>query len=73
MKLIRQRDSLGPELDYTAGERMLGAVRASREPVLRLYQPRPTVAFGRRDELLAGFGAAERSARRARESSTSRF
>lgn len=64
MKLIRQRDSLGPELDYTAGERMLGAVRASREPVLRLYQPRPTVAFGRRDELLAGFGAAERSARR---------
>ena len=28
MKLIRQRDSLGPELDYTAGERMLRAVRA---------------------------------------------
>ena len=50
MKLIRQRDSLGPELDYTAGERMLRAVRASREPVLRLYQPRPTVAFGRRLE-----------------------
>lgn len=64
MRLIRQRDSLGAELDYTAGERLLRGVRAGGEPVLRLYQPRPTVAFGRRDELLTGFGAAERSARR---------
>ena len=30
MKLIRQRDSLGPELDYTAGERMLRAAAHRR-------------------------------------------
>lgn len=64
MKLIRQRESLGAQEDYAAGERLLRGVRAGGEPLLRIYQPRPTVAFGRRDELLPGFPAAERASRR---------
>lgn len=66
MKLIRQRESLGAEQDYQAGENILRAVRSgSAGPVLRIYQPRPTVAFGRRDELLPGFAAAQRAVKRA--------
>lgn len=66
MKLIRQRESLGALEDYQAGEKILRAVRSgSAGPVLRIYQPRPTVAFGRRDELLPGFAAAQRSVKRA--------
>lgn len=65
MKLIRQRESLGAVQDYDAGDKLLRAVRAgSAGPVLRIYQPRPTVAFGRRDELLSGFAAAERAVKR---------
>ncbi|WP_047687959.1 lipoate--protein ligase family protein [Kocuria sp. ZOR0020] len=66
MKLIRQRESLGAQQDYQAGDNILRAVRSGAAgPVLRIYQPRPTVAFGRRDELLPGFAAAERAVQRA--------
>lgn len=66
MKLIRQRESLGAAQDYRAGQNILRAVRTGNAgPVLRIYQPRPTVAFGRRDELLPGFSAAERAVTRA--------
>lgn len=66
MKLIRQRESLGALQDYQAGDNILRAVRSGAAgPVLRIYQPRPTVAFGRRDELLPGFDAAQRAVQRA--------
>lgn len=63
MKLIRQRESLGAEQDYRRALSILDAARSGgTEPVLRVYQPRPTVAFGRRDELNPGFSRARQSA-----------
>ena len=63
MKLIRQRESLGAEQDYRRSLSILDAARSSNTgPVLRLYQPRPTVAFGRRDELNPGFSRARKAA-----------
>lgn len=63
MKLIRQRESLGAEQDYRRSLSILDAARSSNTgPILRIYQPRPTVAFGRRDELNPGFTRARRSA-----------
>ena len=62
MKLIRQRESLGAQQDYDSAMSLLADVRRTG-PVLRLYEPSPTVAFGRRDELLPGFAAAARAAR----------
>ncbi|MDO4919766.1 lipoate--protein ligase family protein [Kocuria sp.] len=63
MKLIRQRESLGAEQDYRRALTLLDAARGgATEPVLRVYQPRPTVAFGRRDELNPGFVRARRAA-----------
>ena len=63
MKLIRQRESLGAEQDYRRALTILDAARGgATEPVLRVYQPRPTVAFGRRDELNPGFARARQAA-----------
>nr|WP_312607010.1 lipoate--protein ligase family protein [Kocuria rhizophila] len=63
MKLIRQRESLGAEQDYRRALSILDAARGgATEPVLRVYQPRPTVAFGRRDELNPGFACARQAA-----------
>ena len=63
MKLIRQRESLGAEQDYRRALSILDAARGgATEPVLRVYQPRPTVAFGRRDELNPGFPRARQAA-----------
>ena len=63
MKLIRQRESLGAEQDYRRALSILDAARGgATEPVLRVYQPRPTVAFGRRDELNPGFPGARQAA-----------
>ncbi|CAL8897624.1 lipoate--protein ligase family protein [Kocuria varians] len=63
MKLIRQRESLGAEQDYRRALAILDAARGgATEPVLRVYQPRPTVAFGRRDELNPGFPRARQAA-----------
>ncbi|WP_145000614.1 lipoate--protein ligase family protein [Kocuria rhizophila] len=63
MKLIRQRESLGAEQDYRRALSILDAARSGgTEPVLRVYQPRPTVAFGRRDELNPGFSRARQAA-----------
>lgn len=62
MKLIRQRESLGAQQDYGTAMTLLADV-ARTGPVLRLYEPAPTVAFGRRDELNPGFAAAAAAAR----------
>ena len=63
MKLLRQRESLGAEQDYSRALSILDAARSSDTgPVLRIYQPRPTVAFGRRDELDPGFSRARQAA-----------
>jgi octanoyl-[GcvH]:protein N-octanoyltransferase len=62
MKLIRQRESLGAQQDYDSAMSLLTDVRRTG-PVLRLYEPAPTVAFGRRDELRPGFPDAARAAR----------
>lgn len=63
MKLLRQRESLGAEQDYSRALSILDAARLrATGPVLRIYQPRPTVAFGRRDELNPGFGRARQAA-----------
>jgi len=62
MKILRQRESLGARQDYESAMTLLADVRRSG-PVLRLYEPAPTVAFGRRDELLPGFADAARAAR----------
>lgn len=65
MKLIRQRESLGAVQDYRANENIVRAVAGGHAgPVLRIYQPRPTVAFGRRDELMPGFDAAHNAVKR---------
>ncbi|MEF3121947.1 lipoate--protein ligase family protein [Kocuria flava] len=62
MRLLRQRESLGAQQDYESAMTLLADVHRTG-PVLRLYQPVPTVAFGRRDELRPGFAAAARAAR----------
>lgn len=62
MRLLRQRESLGAQQDYESAMTLLADVRRSG-PVLRFYEPAPTVAFGRRDELRPGFPGAARAAR----------
>lgn len=63
MKFIRQRESLGAQQDYRRSLSILDAARSSDTgPILRIYQPRPTVAFGRRDELNPGFSRASKAA-----------
>jgi lipoate-protein ligase A len=55
------RGGLGgePALEVALAHALLDDVaRGERGPTLRIYEPRPTVAFGRRDALLPGFGAA---------------
>jgi lipoate-protein ligase A len=54
-----------PVLDAATAHALLDLVAAKRrQPVLRLYRPAPTVAFGRRDAFLPGFAAAAAAARR---------
>jgi lipoate-protein ligase A len=54
-----------PVLDVATAHALLDLVAAElRPPVLRLYRPAPTVAFGRRDTFLPGFAAAADAARR---------
>src|SRR5436309_9004714 len=54
-----------PALDVALPHALLNLVaRGRRGPTLRWYRPPATVAFGRRDALLAGFPRAARSARR---------
>jgi len=56
---IRQPASFGPAEDLGYGLEMLAAAKQGRlQPVMRLYRPAPTVAFGQRDANLPGFAAA---------------
>jgi octanoyl-[GcvH]:protein N-octanoyltransferase len=53
-----------PALDLALAQALLTSVaQARRGPVLRVYRPQPTVAFGRRDAFLPGFARAAAAAR----------
>ncbi|NKX56355.1 lipoate--protein ligase family protein [Arthrobacter mobilis] len=61
---IRQPVSFGPAADLGYGLDMLAAARQGRlQPVMRLYRPAPTVAFGQRDAKLPGFAQAAQRCR----------
>ena len=63
---VRQDTSLGPGEDLDYGITLLRAVQSGALPVplVRVYRPRPTVAFGQRDARLPGFDEARRACRR---------
>jgi lipoate-protein ligase A len=64
MLVLRDAFPEDPALDLAVGHALLGQVAAQASgPVLRLYRPGPTVAFGRLDVLLPGFAAAADAAR----------
>jgi octanoyl-[GcvH]:protein N-octanoyltransferase len=53
-----------PALDVALPHALVGLVgEGHHRPVVRGYQPAPTVAFGRRDSFLPGFGRAAAAAR----------
>jgi lipoate-protein ligase A len=59
LRVLDGPDRLSPHDDIGVGPALLDAVAADgRGGWLRLYRPRPTVAFSRRDTLSPGFGAA---------------
>jgi lipoate-protein ligase A len=61
VEFLQERVSGAPMLDVALAAVLLDAVaRAERGPMLRCYQPVPTVAFGRRDTFLPGFASAAR-------------
>ncbi|RJN31498.1 lipoate--protein ligase family protein [Nesterenkonia natronophila] len=73
MHVHRQTQSLGAAEDLQLGLRLLNgtrgrhddpSIRQIEEPLLRIYRPQPTVAFGQRDSRLEGFSAAQRAAQR---------
>lgn len=54
-----------PALEVALPHALVGLVGEGRRPgVVRVYQPAPTVAFGRRDAFLPGFPSAAAAARR---------
>ncbi|WP_416403171.1 lipoate--protein ligase family protein [Arthrobacter sp. LFS091] len=60
----RQPKSLGAAEDLDFALELLKRARSGQlGPSLRLYRPKPTVAFGQRDANLPGFGAAEEACR----------
>lgn len=62
--LIEGRAGDDPALDLALAPALLERVAAgSRPPLVRVYRPWPTVAFGRRDSFLPGFAAAAAAAR----------
>jgi lipoate-protein ligase A len=63
--LVEGRAGEDPALDVALPHALLDLVAAGRRrPVLRCYRPGATVAFGRRDAFLPGFGTATAAARR---------
>jgi octanoyl-[GcvH]:protein N-octanoyltransferase len=63
--LVEGRSGDDPVLDVALPHALLDLVAAKRRrPVLRIYRPAATVAFGRRDAFLPGFAAAAAAARR---------
>jgi octanoyl-[GcvH]:protein N-octanoyltransferase len=64
LTVVRQEESLGVADDLDFGIELLNrARRGLLGPTLRLYRPRPTVAFGQRDAKLPGFQAASEACR----------
>ncbi|WP_267275313.1 lipoate--protein ligase family protein [Arthrobacter sp. CDRTa11] len=64
LTVVRQEHSLGAAQDLEFGLDVLGMAKTGRiGPTLRLYRPKPTVAFGQRDTRLPGFEAAARACR----------
>lgn len=63
--LRQQAESLGAAADLEEAISLLQGTRdGSTSPLLRLYRPLPTVAFGQRDRRLPGFEAAAEACRR---------
>jgi lipoate-protein ligase A len=61
--LLQGRLGDDPVLDLALATALLEEVAAGRRgPVIRVYEPAPTVAFGRRDSFLHGFVAATEAA-----------
>lgn len=62
---VRQERSLGAAEDLDYAVTLLRAAQAGRltDPVVRLYRPEPTVAFGQRDARLPGFDRARQACR----------
>ncbi|WP_373283525.1 lipoate--protein ligase family protein [Sediminivirga luteola] len=64
MRLLTGEEAVAPALALSMGIELLRRVQRGQEgPLLRVYRPRPTVAFGARDRLLPGFQAAAEAAR----------
>jgi lipoate-protein ligase A len=64
LTVVRQERSLGAARDLELGLELLAQAKTGRiGPTLRLYRPKPTVAFGQRDARLPGFEAAAQACR----------
>ncbi|MGW9404818.1 lipoate--protein ligase family protein [Arthrobacter sp. NPDC055585] len=64
LDVYRQQESFGAAEDLQQALELLAAARGGElGPSLRIYQPRPTVAFGQRDARLPGFPAAAAACR----------
>ena len=64
VQVHRQVANRGAATDLDRAIELLAEVKTgTRDAMLRLYRPDPTVAFGQRDAKLAGFAAAEGAAR----------
>ncbi|OFI39489.1 lipoate--protein ligase [Arthrobacter sp. SW1] len=64
LTVMRQGESLGAAEDLDFGIELLNRARHGElEATLRLYRPKPTVAFGQRDAKLPGFDAAAQACR----------
>jgi lipoate-protein ligase A len=62
-QLLEGRAGEDPVLDLALATALLGQVASGRRgPVIRVYRPAPTVAFGRRDSFLEGFERAAAAA-----------
>lgn len=65
--LLEGRAGEDPTLDVALPHALVGLVGEGRHPpVIRVYQPAATVAFGRRDSFLPGFARAAAAARERR-------
>lgn len=64
LEVYRQQESFGAAADLELALKLLAAAREGKfGPALRIYRPRPTVAFGQRDARLPGFAAAAAACR----------
>ncbi|MET1064524.1 MAG: lipoate--protein ligase family protein [Arthrobacter sp.] len=64
LTVFRQEESRGAAADLDLALELLRKVKTGEVgPMLRLYRPAPTVAFGQRDTHLPGFGSAAQACR----------